>query len=69
MPLPLPLAAVIVIQSLLLLALQAHPVGAVTVIVPLPPDAGEISRVGEIQYVHEVDGLAIRLTLPLRSTT
>jgi hypothetical protein len=37
-PLPVPLAPdVIVIQPTLLLAVQAHPPGAVTLTVPLPP--------------------------------
>ena len=48
-PLPLPLAPVVtVIHAALLLAVQLQPVAAVTVIVPVVPEAGGVADVGEI---------------------
>ena len=46
-PLPLPLApAVMVIQALLLVAVQEHPVAVVTLTDPDPPLAGRLCEVG-----------------------
>ena len=61
MPLPVPLLSeVIVIQVSLLVAVQGHPLGAVTLI--LPVSAPELCEklVGEIEYAHI--SVTVRLT-------
>src|SRR5439155_1610012 len=53
LPLPVPAAPVAtVIHASLLTAVHAHPVGAVTVVLPVPPPATTDWLVGEIVSVH-----------------
>ena len=57
MPFPLPLAPPLIeIQDALLLAVQAQPVVAVTVTVPLPPAAVAFAEGAEIVGTHGVPG-------------
>jgi len=52
-PFPEPVApAVTEIQAELLTAVQLHPVGAVTVVDPLPPAPGTVWADGEIENEH-----------------
>jgi len=52
-PLPEPLAPLVIVSQLALLAaVHAHPVTVVTAVDPVPPAAGIAWVVGEIEKVH-----------------
>jgi hypothetical protein len=54
-PLPLPVAPVLtVIHDALLLAVQAQPVGTVTVTVPVPAADVRVAEAGEIAGAHDI---------------
>jgi hypothetical protein len=64
-PLPLPLVPpVMVIQETVLDAVHAHPVAAVTPIVPLAADAPGVAPDGESTYVHGAASCVIVVVRP-----
>jgi hypothetical protein len=54
-PLPLPLAPLVIVSQLvsLLLAVHAHPVGPFTLVEPVPPVATTDWLTGDSENVHE----------------
>ena len=65
LPFPVPAApALTVIHVSLLTAVHAHPVGAVTVVLPVPPPAPMDWLVGEIVSVHATPACVIVELLP-----
>jgi hypothetical protein len=63
--LPLPLApAVTVIHDALLAPLQAHPVPAVTVTLPVPPAAGRLCDVGDALNVQPTPPCVTVIVVP-----
>jgi hypothetical protein len=53
-----------VIQLALLTAVQLHPLGAVTLTLPVPPLAGKDALVGEIEYVQLGGGGGVTFVTP-----